>query len=130
MTDDDPQHYYCPECSDSWCKWQKDPDNHQHKDAIPDAVAQIIKPVYEELSKDELLEKCLHGKTQNSNECFNNSLWRMAPKTDFSGLATLELSTHLAVLKYNEGMSAVTRVASEQPGRHSTKLAKELTVTD
>ena len=30
-----------------------------------------IKPIYSNLGKDSELEKCLHGKTQNTNESFN-----------------------------------------------------------
>jgi len=33
-----------------------------------------MKPIYEELSKDELLNRCLGGYTQNSNKSFNASV--------------------------------------------------------
>lgn len=125
-TNEDPQHYYCPDGPESWCKWNRDPDNHDHQDPIPDAVAQAIKPVYEKLADEQLLEKCLHGKTQNANECFYNSVWRIASKTEFSGLTSLELAVHLAVLKYNEGMSAVQRIIGENPGKYGTSLANRI----
>ena len=31
-----------------------------------------MRPIFEELSGDELLSKCLHGKTPNANEALNN----------------------------------------------------------
>ena len=32
-------------------------------------------PVYNDLTKAELLMKCLHGKTQNANETFRGMIW-------------------------------------------------------
>ena len=40
------------------------------------------------LSYDELLAKCLHGKTQN-NESINNILWKVCPKDIYVGQTTL-----------------------------------------
>ena len=62
-----------------------------------------------ELTKNVLLKKCLHGGTSNANEGFNNVLWRLAPKSECSGLPTLELASYLAVLKFNDGAGAVLR---------------------
>ena len=33
-----------------------------------------IRPVFEDLTKDDELRKCLHGKTQNANESFNRKI--------------------------------------------------------
>lgn len=57
---------------------------------------------------------CLHGKTSNGNESFNNVLWRIALKSEFSGLTTLKLSVYTAVLLYNNGASGILNVLSEQ----------------
>lgn len=57
---------------------------------------------------------CLHGKTSNGNESFNNVLWRIALKSEFSGLTTLKLSVYTAVLLYNNGASGMLNVLSEQ----------------
>ena len=39
-----------------------------------------IKPVFMELSNDNLLKKCLHGNTKNTNESINGVIWKKCPK--------------------------------------------------
>lgn len=48
--------------SKSHCKRNK------HKPALLNIVQTAIKPVYEALSKEKLLQKCLGGFTKNTNE--------------------------------------------------------------
>ena len=50
-----------------------------------------IKPVYADLTKADILQKCLHGLTENPNESFNSTIWEKAPKTVYCGLDTLEI---------------------------------------
>ena len=74
-TDDMPKHHYCPEDADSWCTWQRANAegtlaHYKHKDALPQEVIDAITPVYEDLSRKELLERFLGGFTQNY-ESFN-----------------------------------------------------------
>ncbi|XP_062516106.1 uncharacterized protein LOC134191499 [Corticium candelabrum] len=129
-TDNNPQHHYCPDGEGTWCKYNKDASSYSHHDAIPEPIAAIIKPAYEELSSDDLLNKCLHGGTSNVNEGFNNILWRIAPKSEFSGLPTLELSSYLAVIRFNDEEGGVLRVLSreggEDIGRHAMVTAKKM----
>ena len=66
-TDETPRHEFCPEDSESWCKFQKAKatgKNLQHKPALPRAVFEKVKPIYLRLSDKPLLEKCLRGATQ------------------------------------------------------------------
>ena len=37
----------------------------------PDDIIKLIRPIYYRLSNDDLLAKCLDGKTQNQNESLN-----------------------------------------------------------
>ena len=46
-------------------------------------VVSELKPIYERLSKPELLDKCLHGLTQNACESFNSLVWQRCPKEHF-----------------------------------------------
>lgn len=69
-----------------------------------------IKPIYEDLTQEKLLERCLHGKTQNPNESFNNCIWKRVPKTDFVSLNTLHLGVLDAVICFNEGSIAKVNV--------------------
>jgi len=68
-SDDNPQHDYCPEGEDSWCKWRKAEslgllDNFKHTRVPLDSrVQEVIKPIYEDLSRDDLLQRCLGAET-------------------------------------------------------------------
>jgi len=71
--DKNPQHSYCPEGKKSWCKWRVAEaegtlKSFQHKPSLSEAVQAAIKPVFEALSTDDLMTRCLGGNTQNSNE--------------------------------------------------------------
>lgn len=82
----------------------------KHKSALRDEVFEAIKPVYEKLSSDDLLERCIGGFTQNSNKSFNALVWSMAPKTVSSGKITLDTVANLAVCIFNDGFSSIMQV--------------------
>lgn len=123
-TDTQPQHHLCPSGSDSWCRWQKSRasgnlESFSHKNSLPSVVMDEIRPIYEDLSKSELLERCLGGFTQNSNESFNNSVWRLVPKTTFSGLTVFKIGVNTAVTTFNDGRSGLLRILEKfnvEPG--------------
>ncbi len=66
-----------------------------------------IRPIYEDLSRDDLLERCLDGHTQNANESFNTIVWRLAPKHLNCGKKIIEIAAFLAAGMFNEGFSFV-----------------------
>lgn len=74
-TDAQPRHCLCPVGPNSWCGYKKVESLGQgkyiYKGGLPNDVLSRVKAVYSDLCSDELLSKCLHGKTQNANECFN-----------------------------------------------------------
>lgn len=116
-TDQEPQHDSCPAGVNSWCTWQRAKaegklDEHEHNKPLSNEVYEAIKPIYEDLSKDDLLKRCLGGYTQNSNESFNALLWSMAPKTVSSGYKVLTVCSDLAVCIFNDGISSVMDVMS------------------
>ena len=53
---------------------------------LPLDIVMKLKPIFAELSDESLLEKCLHGKTQNQNESFNSIIWDRIPKRDMCHL--------------------------------------------
>lgn len=70
-TDQNPQHHKCDE---SWCKYHlamKDQKPYLHKNHLDSAVIKVIKPIFHSLLQPALLQKCLHGRTQNVNESLN-----------------------------------------------------------
>ena len=62
--------------------------------------------MFDELSDDNLLLKCLHGKTQNQNEAFNGTIWNRIPKPRFVGYKQFKLGVLDAVAPYNIGNMA------------------------
>ncbi|GFV75790.1 uncharacterized protein TNCV_1757181 [Trichonephila clavipes] len=118
-----PMHGQCPVEPDSWCKFQRATfDGNMHIDTgkeLPLEIIKIIKPHYMKLCDKHLLNKCLHGKTQNANESFNGILWKFIPKDIF-----VELQTHIAVIQFNKcfrGLLDVLNQAQVQVGANTEK---------
>ncbi|KYN18206.1 hypothetical protein ALC57_09489, partial [Trachymyrmex cornetzi] len=111
-TDDNPQHDDCPTGEDSWCSWQKAKslgtlDTYTHKPPMSDEIFNAIKPIYEQLTTDDLLTRCIGGYTQNSNENFNSTVWSMAPKTMNSGKKIVDIATNIALCIFNDGLMSI-----------------------
>ncbi|XP_074103953.1 uncharacterized protein LOC141530632 [Cotesia typhae] len=115
-TTENPQHDNCPEGVDSWCKWQKaialnrDPREENLAPLLGEDLKQHLLPIYQDLSKDDLLERCLGGHTQNANESFNATVWRLSPKHLHSGLKVVEISAYIAAGIFNEGYTSILRI--------------------
>ena len=110
-TDKNPQHQYCPAGLESWCKWRvteatKTTENFVHLPPLHPDVQKHVLPIYESLSDDTLLERCLESFTQNLNESFNACIWRMFPKHLNCGMKSIEIAAYIATLAFNEGHSA------------------------
>ena len=117
--------YHCGEASTSearhmfchpdaeWCKMRQAPKlggEYVDKPGLPVAVRYKIMSIFQDLSKTELLEKCLHGKTQNCNEALNAFIWNRLPKEIFVGPYVLEMGVCSAVLSFSSGTSALLRI--------------------
>ena len=86
-------------------------------------IVMKIRPIFDDLSKDELLLKCLHGKTQNQNESFNAMIWDSVPKTRYVARLQLELGVYDAVANFNVGHKASVLIYEQLniiPGRYTT----------
>jgi hypothetical protein len=127
-TDESPQHHLCPDGKDSWCGYKRDPESYKHKNGIPKCIVDLVKPIFDDLSKPELLEKCTHGLTQNVNECLNGLIWNRCPKTTYVEQQTVALATYLAVLKFNDGDISFIKIFQDmdiKPGVFTCKGAQE-----
>jgi len=84
-TNEKPQHEHYPPGEDSWCKWQKGIATGANiiPSHLDEKVAKFLLSIYEDLSKEHLLSRCLGGHTQNANESFNATIWRLVPKFPF-----------------------------------------------
>lgn len=73
-------HQDCPPGPTSWCQYQctkvDDSVTYKRGTGLPiNIVVNDPKLIYRNLSADDLLEKCLHVKTQSQNEAFNKMIW-------------------------------------------------------
>lgn len=135
-TDDNPQHQFCPEGAESWCKWQKSKAAGTLRDfthdylALPKIVLDAIKPIYDDLSGEKLLERCVGGYTQNCNESYNQLVWKMAPKTSHSGATVVEIAALLATCLFNNGTTSFLQVMNTMgmavgPNAHAYAAAED-----
>ncbi|XP_076683524.1 uncharacterized protein LOC143376766 [Andrena cerasifolii] len=112
-TDTNPQHEYCPAGENSWCKWRKTEaqgiDYHHDQAPLSEQVQNVIKPIYEDLSREDLLTRCLGAEAQNNNESLNSLIWTLAPKHLHSGPKIIEIACFLAVIIFNEGFQSVLK---------------------
>jgi hypothetical protein len=116
---------HCPTGADSWCKYNADKINktttYKPGPGLPMDVIMKVRPIFEDLSKDSELQKCLHGKTQNANESFNGMIWDRIPKQTFVSLTQLEIGVYDAVANFNIGAKASIDILKQldmEPGFH------------
>ena len=97
----------CPDGADSWCCFKQDKAKgtslYKPGPGLPDNIIELVKPIYERLSKDDLLERCLDEKTQNQNKLLNGMIWNRFLKEVFIGSDVLKLGVYDAVAHFNTG---------------------------
>ena len=105
---------YHDHCDESWCRYLQDEKNKTKTyvpgPGLPPDCMKEVRETLEELTKDELLQKCLHGKTQNQNESLNAMIWNRVPKGTYVGLKVLEIGVYDAVSTFNIGNMAAIRL--------------------
>ncbi|GFR85167.1 hypothetical protein ElyMa_006020700 [Elysia marginata] len=121
-SDDTPQHNSCPKGVDSWCWFQKQlAEGVKHpvrKEGDPPStflnstVAEHVKPIYERLTRPDLLGRCLLGATQNANESLHSVIWAKCPKHNFTGYKRVQIATTLAVGEFNAGSVSTRQLMS------------------
>ena len=116
-TDEKPQHDRCPVGGNSWCSWQKAKasytlDIYTHKPAMPMKVFNAVQNIQEDLTKEDLLSRCLGGFTQNANENLKAVVWSVAPKAISNGKSVVDTATNNAVITYNYGFRGLLDVMS------------------
>ena len=81
-SDEHPVHNFC--CT-SWCPWKQGQaegtlQTYRQTNNLSSAIMDEMKPIFKDLAKAELLQKCLAGFIQNANECLNSIMWKFCPK--------------------------------------------------
>ena len=97
------QHNLCPKGKDSWCKYWSDNKNYNGSNRLPAVFIPELKPIFKDLTKENLLNRCLRGLTQNQNEALNGVLWSKCPKYKFSGKRKVNLAICDTICQFNTG---------------------------
>ena len=108
------RHTLCPLTKTSYCYFQrqiafgKDSKEIEAKRSslaitLDEDSEEKVKNIYFSLTEKTLLERCLKGLTQNSNESFHSKIWVKAKKAKYVGLERLKFVTTLAALEHNFG---------------------------
>ena len=103
-------HMFCPVGKTSWCKFQRDKINntktYSDKNMLSPAFYNGIKPIFEKLTNDDILERCQAGLTQNANESLHNVLWSKCPKNYFCGKERLNFAVNETITVFNSGAAS------------------------
>ena len=106
------KHRMCSSPSDSWYQADKinGTNSYEENIGLSTSVKKKRYPTFIDLSNDSLLQKCLHGKTQNNTESTNEVIWKRCPKDIFLGLITLETSVTSDVNCLNDGACGILHI--------------------
>ena len=108
------QHMFCPVGVNSWCKFQVDiakgTTTYIRKKGLPPNVRDKLIFIFQDLGREELLSKCMHGTTQNNNEALNGVIWQKCPKEVYVKQMTLEIGVCSSILNFNSGCSSIMKV--------------------
>lgn len=84
-----------------------------------------VKAVYARLTEDEMMIKCLRGKTQNPNESLHGRIWRICPKHKNANKPMLDFAIAQATANYNWGYEA-SCIDALLGVKHTTSINKYL----
>ena len=102
----------CPTGKNSWCKfnsvaaYNRLPANHKDIVKLPlneELLGPHILPIYERLTADNLLSRCLRKKTQNANDSFHSVVWAKCPKSNHQSNSRIEHAALTAAMEFNFG---------------------------
>ena len=98
----------------NWGKYQLDKINgtqkYKNTKNIPVNIFRIVKPIFQDLSKEKSLSKCLLGQIQNTKEALNAIIWTRCPKNIFVRRRTLEMGVNYAVLDFSDSSKGLLDV--------------------
>ena len=126
-------HDNCPKSAHTWCQYQNYQQNntnyYKSKGDLPIDVRRAIPPIYQSLCKSEILEKCLHGKTQNANELFNRMIWNRVLEVTHVGLDVLSVGVYDVIAYFSNGEKAaldIMELLKIDPGYSMTKCCRSV----
>ena len=85
-------------------------------------------PIFERLSDDSLLTRCLQRLTQNQNESVNAQLWSRCSKTTFVGVRRVRIAVCETVTVFNTGAAnkaVIMDLCGVNPGQNMLKALRD-----
>lgn len=111
-TDENPSHEYCPPGLQSWCFFQQAlakhniPGPHEKFVHTPLNRAKLenhLNQIYNRLTEEHLLTRCLSGKTQNANEALHSLIWSRCSKDNFASRRRVLFAVLTAIQEFING---------------------------
>lgn len=111
-TDENPHNIHC---DSSWCIFKKAveekkplPSHNSMKNypRLDKKYEDRVREIFFELSSPALLERCMKGGSQNTNESLHSKLWYHQRKSKFAGLKRRNFLTRLTIIYHNFGFVA------------------------
>jgi len=104
-----------PPGADSWCTYRvakatNTTQSYDHLTPLHPNVQKHILPIYQDLFRDDLFERCLGCYTQN--ESLNATVWRLAPKHLHCEWKIVEIA-FLAAGMFNEGYNFILIIMND-----------------
>ncbi|GFV21168.1 uncharacterized protein TNCV_4268011 [Trichonephila clavipes] len=129
-TDAKPMHSKCPDGKLSWCFYNrakadnKVPGSHKSmKTKLSEEVIAKIMPVHQRLVSNEILLRCVSGKTQKANESLHSCIWRKCPKDVFVSKKRIELAVTAGVSEVNIGYVETLKLNNSEMVDAAFKIA-------
>lgn len=126
------QHRHCPKGKNTWCKFWADKQNqtntYDNSKRLPEVFMKELDPIFERLSDESLLTRCLQGLTQNQNESVNAQLWSKCSKTTFVGVRRVRIAVCETVTVFNTGAAnkaVIMDLSGVNPGASMLKALRE-----
>ena len=95
---------------------------------LPSVFMPELKPIFDRLSEENLLKRCLTGLTQNQNESINSILWTKISKARFCGKRRIAIATCETVCTANTGAASKASILQRlgiEPGRNTVSLLRK-----
>lgn len=87
-----------------------------------------LDPIFERLSDNSFLSRCLQGLTQNQNESVNAQLWSRCSKTTFVGVRKVRIAVCETVTVFNTGAAnkaVIMDLSGVNPGQSMLKAMRQ-----
>ena len=108
----------------------EEPGKHKEHTTLPVEIGKRLVPIFKRLTDENLLKRC-RNKTQNPNECLHSIIWKICPKSTFSGKRMVEIGVNMAMCQFAMGtpfQETLCHALGLMPGKNLAKAAKKRSI--